>query len=428
MLKKIKALLAHHTFAKNVSILVGGTVFSQALIALSLPILTRLYSAEDFSQLAVYMALLGIFTVVACLRFNLAISLPEDDIDGLSLTLVALVSGVIFSVLLSVAVFFFSKEISILIGRSSFEPYLWMVPVGVFLASNYTALQYWSSRKKRFVLITKTKFTQALGGAGTQLASGAVNASPFGLIFGHMLFGGLGLLGLFRAMLKNESDLLQKMSFSRAWTVAKAYKRFPIYSVPEALFNTAGIQVPVLIIAAYAAGPEAGFLMLAMRVLGLPMGLIGRSVTQVFLAEAPQKQRDAKLFEFTTKASISLAKISVGPLLLAGTLSPFLFPWVFGTEWERAGYMVLWMTPWFLMQFVTAPVSVVLHVTGNLAAAMYLQLGGLVLRVSSVALAVFFTPDLIVEIYAASGFIFYSIYLYVIHSSVERSDRLRRVA
>ena len=422
--KKISDLLAKHTFAKNVSILVGGTAFSQMLIALSLPILTRLYSAADFSQLAVYMALMGIFTTIACLRFNLAISLPADDADGFTLMAVSLASGLLLGLILAIPVILFPEEISKIIGRPSFEPYLWMVPVGVFLASNYTALQYWSSRKKRFTLITRTKFSQAIGGAGTQLAVGASQASPFGLIFGHMLFGGLGLLGLLRATLKHEPELLKELSFSRVLRVAKEYKRFPIYSVPEALFNSAGIQVPVLVIAAYAVGPEAGFLMLAMRVLGLPMGLIGRSVSQVFLAEAPQRQRDGNLSKFTKKATVSLAKIGAGPLAFAGLFSPYLFPIVFGAEWERAGYMVLWMAPWFLMQFVTAPVSVVLHVTGNLAAAMYLQFAGLIIRGSAVVVAVIFVPELVVDCYAISGFIFYCIYLYVIQTVVAKNDGL----
>ncbi|ENO85217.1 polysaccharide biosynthesis protein [Thauera aminoaromatica S2] len=417
-------MLSKNIFARNVAILVGGTAFSQFLIALSLPILTRLYSAEDFSHLAVYMALMGIFTVIACLRFNLAISLPSDDEDGLSLTAVSLVSGLFFSILLSVPVAFYPREISVLIGRPSFEPYLWMVPFGVFLASNYTALQYWSARKRRFGLITRTKFSQAIGGAGSQLVAGAFHASPFGLIFGHMLFGGLGLFGLLRAVFKNEPNLINKLRFRRIGALIVAYKRFPLYSVPEALFNTAGIQVPVLVVAAYAVGPEAGYLMLAMRVLGLPMGLIGRSVSQVFLAEAPQKQRDGELSRFTRKATIALAKIGFFPLITAGVLSPYLFPYIFGVEWTRAGDLVLWMVPWFLMQFITAPVSVVLHVTGDLAAAMYLQFFGFVLRVASVVFAVFFVSDFVVEVYAISGFAFYCVYLCVIYAAVKKNDRL----
>lgn len=423
MLQRIKRFFKQDSFLRNVGILAGGTAFSQLLIALSLPVLTRLYTAEDFSHLAVYMALMGVLTVVACLRYNLAVPLPDDDRDALSLTGLALFSGFIFSGILAFPIIFFSEEIARLLGKPSFLPYLWMLPIGVFLASAYSALQYWSSRKRRFSQIAKTQLSQAAGGTGAQLAIGAVSSSPFGLIFGHMLFGGLGIFGLLRAGLKADKQLLKSVTFSSLIKNSKEYKRFPIYSVPEAFFNTAGVQIPVLIVAAYSMGPEAGYLMLAMRVLGLPMTLIGRSVSQVYLAEAPQKLRVGGLLTFTRMTVISLAKVGVIPLLLAGIVSPYLFPVVFGAEWERAGYIVSWMVPWFLVQFITTPVSVVLHVTGHLPTAMLLQLFGLILRAGTVVFFAFVEPRFLVEAYAISGAAFYLIYLYVITSVVRRSQQ-----
>ena len=58
-------------------VLVGGTAFAQAIAVLALPLLTRLYTPDDFSVLAVYAALLGIISVVACLRLEIAIPMPN---------------------------------------------------------------------------------------------------------------------------------------------------------------------------------------------------------------------------------------------------------------------------------------------------------------------------------------------------------------
>lgn len=422
MPKKMQRLFQQNSFLRNVSILAGGTAFSQLLIALSLPILTRLYTADDFSHLAVYMALMGVFTVVACLRFNLAIPLPENEEDAMGLTAAAIFSGALVSFFIAVPVMAYPVEMARMIGKASFVPYLWMLPFGVFLASTYVALQSWSARKKRFALIAKTQLSQAVGGTGMQLVAGATSPAPFGLIFGHMLFGGLGVLGLLRSILKSDREALRKISWKIVIRSARAYKRFPIYSVPEAFFNTAGVQVPVLIVAAHAVGPEAGFLMLAMRVLGIPMTLIGRSVSHVYLAEAAERMRGGELTAFTRKTVVSLAKIGLIPLLIAGIASPYLFPLIFGTSWERAGYLVSWMVPWFLVQFVTTPVSSVLHVTGNLVAAMHLQLFGLIFRVGAVAIAGFVVPHLMVETYAISGLVFYLVYLLAIAVILRRSE------
>lgn len=368
----------------------------------------------DFSLLAVYVAILGIVTVVSCLRYNIAIPIPEEDADGMALLFVSIGAAFIVSLLCALIVTVAPEAIAALIGQPDFQPYLWMVPVGVFIASVYNALQYWASRKKRFGLVTRTRVTRAVGGVGTQLGVGAAAPSPFGLVFGHMIYGGLGIFGLTRSLLKEDRQFLGKATLGRLAGQVKEQRRFPIYSVPEALFNTAGIQLPVIFIAAIAAGPEAGFLMLAMRVMGLPMGLVGASVAQVFLAEAPSRLRDGTIGTFTRTTMYALFKAGAPPLIAVGVLSPLAFPLLFGPEWERAGWLVAWMTPWFVLQFVSSPVSMILHVTGRQNLAMMLQGAGLVLRLSMVLLAAKLVEDNISEIYAISGAIFYMAYIAVV--------------
>lgn len=406
------------SFARNVGVLTGGTAFAQGLAVLALPLLTRLYSPEDFSLLAVYVAIIGIATVVSCLRYNIAIPLPEDDADGMALLAVALIAAAGISLLLALPVLLAPAQTAALLGQPGLAPYLWMVPLGVFLASAYNALQYWASRKKRFGLVTRTRITRAVGGIGTQAAIGASAPSPFGLLFGHMLYGGLGVIGLARDLWRRDRPALTGLSGVQIARQTAAYRRFPVWSVPEALFNTAGVQVPVILIAAAAAGPEAGFLMLAMRVMGLPMGLVGSSVAQVFIAEAPARLRNGTLAAFTRSTMWTLLRTGAPPLVAVGALSPLLFPLVFGAEWARAGWLVAWMTPWFVLQFVASPVSMVLHVTGRVALAMGLQAFGLLLRVGSVLAVASAVPERLSEVYAVTGAVFYGVYLVAVWLSL----------
>ena len=365
MLKILTQYMLTNPFARNVSVLAGGTAFAQLLTVLSLPLLTRIYRPHDFEVLAVYVAVLNMATVVSCLRYNVAIPLPEQDVDGMALLVTSLLCATLVSVLLAMAVLGFPEVAAGLFGQAGLVDYLWMVPLGVFLASIYSALQYWSSRKKRFGLITRTRVARAVGGIAAQITTGLIIASPFGLILGRTLYGGLGALGLGRNLLLTDLTALRALDFSRVVSQALENKRFPLWSVPESLFNTAGVQLPVILIAAHSVGPEAGFVMLAMRVVALPMGLIGSSVAQVFLTEAPAKHRAGILPVFTLRTMLSLLKISAPPLISIGALSPLVFPLMFGPDWARAGWVVAWMTPWFVLQFVASPVSTVLHVTGK---------------------------------------------------------------
>jgi O-antigen/teichoic acid export membrane protein len=100
----------------------------------------------------------------------------------------------------------------------------------------------------------------------------------------------------------------------------------------------------------------------------------------------------------------------VGPLLLVGIVSPFAFPFVFGEEWRRAGHLVAWMTPWFIMQFLASPISMALHVAGRQRMAMSLQNFSLVVRVATVWATAVLLPAAVSESYALSGFFVYGVY------------------
>ena len=144
------------------------------------------------------------------------------------------------------------------------------------------------------------------------------------------------------------------------------------------------------------------------------MSLIGGAVAQVYLAEASEKYHEGMLRKFTHKTIISLFKVGLPALLFAGVVAPFLIPLIFGDEWQRTGILIAWMAPWFLMQFITSPVSMALHITHSQKIAMVFQFFGLILRAGSVLIAGFYFNEYIAEIYAISGLVFYSSYLFLV--------------
>ena len=185
-----------HGFVRSVSVLVGGTAFAQALMVLVLPLLTRLYTPEDFSVLAVYSSILGIVSVAACLRLEIAIPLPQRDEDAANLLALALCSSAGVAGLSALIVVLFPVQIVALVAQPKLLPYLWLLPLGILLSSSCAALQFWTTRKKRFSVIAKTHLTQAIGGAGTQAGLGWASIAPLGLLLGQMISSGAGIFQL----------------------------------------------------------------------------------------------------------------------------------------------------------------------------------------------------------------------------------------
>jgi O-antigen/teichoic acid export membrane protein len=420
--ERLNNLLPHGSFIRNVGILTGGTIVSQFIIIATLPLLTRLYTPEEFGILSVYVSIMNVLVSVSCLRYNIAIPIPEKDSDGLALLIISITSAIFISIAIAVFIFFNKQFILKYLDQPQLEPYLWMIPVGTLLAASYDALQYWASRMKRFHIITRTRITRAAGAAATQLSIGFPNGSSFGLLAGQLVYSGLGNWGLLASLARNERTEWRNISFRRVIHQAKRNYKFPLFAAPEALLNTASIELPIILIAALAVGPEAGYLMLATRIMGMPMTLIGSSVAQVYLAEARVKQKDGSLSQFSRSTMWNLFKFGAPPLIVCGLLSPIIFPILFGNAWDRAGWLMAWMTPWFILQLVVSPVSVALHVLGKQVISTILQGLGLTLRVGAILIATKFQPAITSEAYAVSGVVFYLIYLFIVINAIE--DRI----
>ena len=235
--------LASQRFVKSVGLLAGGTVLGNAILVLVLPILTRLYGPDAFGMLGVYMSLLDVLAVAACLRLDLATPLPTADEDGMSLLALGVISATGFSLLLAATVYLMPTQIVSLLRQPGFEPFLWMLPAGVWLLAIYSAIQFWTIRKQRFALVAETQVVRAIGGGGSQVGFGYLGISPFGLLMGHMIQSGLGSFSMARSLWKYDKNLIATVTPKTLWKNLKEQRRFPLYSVPESLLDLSLIHI-----------------------------------------------------------------------------------------------------------------------------------------------------------------------------------------
>lgn len=394
---------------RSVSTLAGGTAGAQVITLLLLPVLTRIFTPEDFSVLAAYMAIFSLFSVVACLRLEIAIPLPADEDEAVNL-LAASIAMAMLTALMLATILSVAKTAGWHFGNSSsrIEQFYWIVPVSVGVGATYSALLFWATRKKRFRSIATTRLVQTSGGGLSQIMLGWIGIAPLGLLLGHLIMNVLGVLKLGIEALKLDLKALKRASVPGVREAVSSYRRLPQYSTVESFANSGSVQIPVLIVATLAIGPEAGFILLASRAVGTPVTLIGKAVSQVYLSEAPSAHRSGELTQLSYKLVMFLSILGVAPLVLLGIIAPFLFSFFFGDQWARAGELVLWMTPWFVFKLLSSPIANVMHVRMLQSQLMILMLYGLVLRTLITLGAFYVDVSLIAEGYAISGALFYA--------------------
>lgn len=378
----IRKLLPKNQFARGVSVLVGGTAGSQLLMVLAAPLLTRLFSPEDFGVLAVYAGLLALFTVIASLRYQLAIPLPEDAQEAASVVVLCLLSVTSISLLSGLVVLFAGANIAAWLGVPALADYFWLLPAGVLFAGVYQVFNYWAIRNKQFPAIASTRLKQALTMLSIQLAG--YKLGPVALLGGQAAGQGVGGFQLGR--LASQQSQLRQVKLSDVLVAAKRYRHFPIFSTWSGLFNTAGQQMPPLMFAALFNPAAAGLYALAHRVLAMPMSVIGSAIGNVFVANAAEAHREGRLAPLVASVHEKLAHIAMPPAIVLLVAGPELFAMVFGPNWRSAGEFAQWMAPWLYMVFITSPLSTLFSVLEKQRQGMLFQMLLFVVRLASIVI------------------------------------------
>lgn len=353
-LSRVKALLPKNRFARSVGVLAGGTAAGQAVVVLASPVLTRLYSPEDFGLLAVYAGLLGIFAVVASLRYQLAIPLPESDEEAAGIAVLSLVVVLGMTLLTTLLVIFFGPPITALLNIPELASYLWLLPVGLLLTGVYQVFNYWAIRRNAFPVIARTKLTQAAGMVSVQIGGYALG--PIALLLGRILGQSAGIATLAHATSRGSvfhSFVSRRPRHLRS--VAAAYRNFPLLSTWTGLANSAGTNLPPVLIAALLGAGPAGIFALTHRVLSQPMAVLGKAVNDVFYRQATDAYKAGNLGKLVPDIYSKLVAAALPVAVFIFLVSPAAFVFVFGHEWKEAGEVARWVTPWLFLQFVVSP-------------------------------------------------------------------------
>ena len=345
-------------FVRSVLILASGSVLSQAVSLMAAPILTRLYSPDDFGVFAVYYSILGILLVMASLQLDVAIPLPENDIHAINLVALSLVAVSLTGLFTAFAISLFDHQIARLSGIPASHRYFWLIPVGLAITGVYQVFDFWTVRRKTFFLSARSRVHQAVTTAVTKTGLGLLGIGPIGLLSGDIAGRVWGVFVLVVSTLKNYKGTLKRIDRSTMAYCAIRYWRFPALSVPSSLLHAAASNLPALLLAGFFEPKIAGFFALSYRMVYMPSNLIGRAVGRVYFGEGAALVRSnihgfKRLYLKTVFRLFLVGLLPTGFILLAG---PTMFSVVFGPEWREAGIYARILAPAFLVVFCVSAI------------------------------------------------------------------------
>jgi len=344
-------------YSKNVLTLMTGSTLSQAIpIAIS-PILTRIYTPEDFGLYAVYIAIITILGTIVSGRYELAIMLPKKDEDAINIFALGLVITICLTVLTTILVITFNDYIVNLSNNQKMKYWLYIVPVSVFLMGCYNLLIYFNNRLKNFNKISNMFIFKASASAVVQLSLGCIKTGATGLISGQIFSQLMADIHLSIIIFRNKI-LLSKINKPKMIEMAKRYRDFPKYSVLAILANKLSYQLTNIIVSAIYSITTLGYYAHVQRVLGLPSSLIGTSIGRVFIHEASkEKQNTGKAIQTFKSTMKKLILIGLPIFAFLFMIVEDLFAFVFGEPWRIAGEYAQIVIPFFFVQFIISSIS-----------------------------------------------------------------------
>jgi O-antigen/teichoic acid export membrane protein len=410
-------------FARNVSILVGGTAMAQAIAVAASPALTRLYRPSDFGVLQVFISLTGFIMVIAAGRYEFALLLPEEEQSAFDLLGVAIVCVGLTTIATALIVALFHWCPSMLpAGVLVLKGYLWLLPVSVCGGGLYQALSYRAMRQNAYGQIAVTKLTQVAAMVAIQLAAGLVIRGPLGLLTGDAVGRITGSGKFLRELGRNHLVQIRGMRVSRMIRLALRYRDYPLVSTWGGLLNASGLALPSLFLAACYGAQYTGWFALVNRVLGVPAALIGASIAQVYTSQAAtlarvDPQRLLYIFLETTRRMLYLGLV---PCAVFTIFAPWVFQTIFGRVWREAGEYARYLAFMCYAGFINSPVTLTLNVLQRQRTQFVWDAGKLALTVLSFLLPyrLGYGPRVAIFAYGVTMTLMYSLHWILSHDAI----------
>jgi len=343
------------SFLNNVLIVMSGTAIAQVFSFVLSPVISRLFSPEDFGVFGSFIALLTVITAAVTLEYSQAIMLPKENVEAMNLFLVSCVATLVTGFFCIVAVLFIPSLIQELI-RSPNQWFLWLLILATLFGGLNQTLQAWCVRVKAFRRTSASQVIRSFSANGLQIGFGYTGCGSTGLIVGNVLADLFSSLSLLRTVVPDLLSYWSDVQWKRMRQLATEYRDFPLYSASQNTVNALSLGLPVILLTHFYGIAVAGAYAFGIRIMVVPVSLVHRSLRQVLFQKASEIQhRGNPLLPLFLKCTIGLLIIGILPSLLLLFFAPSIFIFLFGAQWNTAGEFARFLSPWILASLCNLP-------------------------------------------------------------------------
>lgn len=337
----------------------GGVIFGQLIGIVGYLLLTWTYSPAAFGVYASWLAVSVLGSVVS--TGGLETSLVQDpdgpERHGSAVYMLATVFlGALAYCAATAAVMPFFPNVL----KGNF----WLISATMFAAvlslGANAILQSWAAAEGLFRPLTQLRILQSSTIVGFPLALALLGSDSSMLIAGHALGLAVTLIFWMRYFGVASFKTLRLSTLIAFWS--KRRRTF-VYVLPALVLGSFVGNLPQLAVNARFGHEAAGYMALALRVLGTPISLLGVAVRDVFrrYATLAFRERGECAKEFWNSFLV-LGTAAIGFGIVMYLASEPLFVFVFGEEWRNAGKYAQYLVPMTAAGIVASPLTYLVYI------------------------------------------------------------------
>lgn len=360
-LKKIKRVTT------DILSLFSASFLGQLVHIIALPYLSAYFSKNEIGAFFFFQALVTMGVIFVSLQSELAIVVEGDNRSYSTFKKSVLIIGFI-SLFIYLLILPSKSLLALFLTKSSINDWIFYLPPALFLTGINKSTEYLFTHEKRFKLISGIKIARPILIYLAVICFKLIGFHDKNILIDGFI-SGIGVLTLFQFLIivKNKLCWFNKNDFS-----FKELKEFFVRHKKILLLNTlstgiasVSMQMPYIFINATYGESFSAYYGMAMRIIGMPFGLLGQSIGQVYFQKFSQLNYFShSLYPFVKQLIVKIYTLGIIPLLLLLALLPWIYHIFLGTGWETASQLSRIILPWLFVLMVSAPISNIISVIG----------------------------------------------------------------
>lgn len=359
-------------YFKAISVLTIGSVLAQLITLISYPLITRIYDPAIIGVFAYVVSISNIFRAVINGRYDMSIITEKEENKALYLIKLSFIITCILTIIITFLYFlyfnFFSQK------ETSYEEYALYLLFILLAYGIINLLTAYNNRKKEYKKIVVSNIARTSTQNFGSIFLGLITPNVFGLLFPFTI----GLFASIRyqakSLLNRKKDLFH-ISKKNIKSVAREHYKFPLFSAPALFVNSLSYSIITIMIEALYDTETLGYYSVSTKILGIPLSIIGGSISKVFLESA------SKEFHFKGNFKTSFSKtflflLALGIPLFIGMffIIPSIAGFILGQRYAESGEYIKVLAIFFSVRFIVSPLSVGFLIMGKQSVDFMLQL------------------------------------------------------